>query len=992
MRAAVVTTVVFVVFAWAAVAQASVLPPHVSAGSGTDTCAMCHRGHSSASGVEASTSTTENPVNALTVGGFATDDGDVLLCYSCHSMEGLGSSIDVEFEFDKLSYHRLTPEPSPYGPARKQCSSCHDSHGSAKVATDTPYPALLRVLESSSSAVYTGNKYCTTCHDLNTSDLWDGMAIWRQTAHADITPTVSGTGIVCSACHAPHGSDNTALIVETLNPPSAPETVTVPANDRWLCYGCHAVALATYKGGYTYERSSHGSSDATIPVTAEWASRLPAESAETSRAAGECQSCHVAMGADDGSGNPIAKLATAEGSMLCFDCHGLGSKIATDVASVYETAGAPVLEVVAAYAAANTSRQFGVAQIYTRDATSSATLSSPRQALETSVGPTATGDIDADGESEVLVSRSGSPRLSILQQTTLSGLEAEETTLLAEPVFLAVGDVLPDTAGLKEIVAADDSAIRVYRWSVSGLTPVAAIPTLETVTGIATGDVTGTTNDDIVATVATGAGQGRLLVLDGGSGSLEVFGDYSLGARLPQGPDVGELSGEGKREIALVFGQENSNVLGVYDAAGTLLAQGGSTSGNQAAQRAHIGDVLWGVAADGRSPAEISVTFAQANAGARVDVFPQTTTGSLDTTITYTLPEHSNPANMDSGDVDGDGKKELVVSLAGSFGDRVPAGIRVLQTNADGTAIASSDSYVPGGMEIADSAPGQAWVAVVDLGELGSSRHVVDAAFDSHVSTETLTFTRHVECVDCHNVHEATSTAGVAPQAYGVIQGTTGVEIDNAPAGSITYTVKRGIDYEYELCLKCHNGVNMGARRDIASEVDTRNPSFHAIEGRATNSQVVAGTFRVGSTWNNDSILYCVDCHGNSRGAEAQGPHASAEAPILKSPYFGIPASSQDRVCFSCHRYDVFYNGDVDLVASTGSRFWNPNQPRRLHRLHGFTNSIGCSACHTSHGSAEEHLLRSDVGWEHDDAKTPGDGLGGSCTNNCHPKMEYEGR
>ncbi len=168
-------------------------------------------------------------------------------------------------------------------------------------------------------------------------------------------------------CHEAHGSSNTALIRTTLTPPSVEDTVAVPGNDRWLCYACHPGGLATYSGGLTYEASTHGSSDATVAITTEWAKRFPAGSAETSRAAGECQVCHAATGRNDGTGKPYPKLQDAVGPALCYRCHDRGSTIASDVASLYPTTTADVPEVIAAYGASPTTQQFSLVQVYSRE-------------------------------------------------------------------------------------------------------------------------------------------------------------------------------------------------------------------------------------------------------------------------------------------------------------------------------------------------------------------------------------------------------------------------------------------------------------------------------------------------------------------------------------------------------------------------------------------------------------------------------------------------
>jgi hypothetical protein len=245
-----------------------------------------------------------------------------------------------------------------------------------------------------------------------------------------------------------------------------------------------------------------------------------------------------------------------------------------------------------------------------------------------------------------------------------------------------------------------------------------------------------------------------------------------------------------------------------------------------------------------------------------------------------------------------------------------------------------------------------------------------------------------VECVDCHNAHESTSTVAAAPAAYGRIKGTWGVSVVNAPAGSITYSEKHGIDFEYELCLKCHGSWSSSDdTRDIALEVDTRNASVHAVEATGTASEVLDDSFVATSTpWSNSSVLHCIDCHGNAESAEPKGPHASTAAPLLSAPYIGTDPSNTAGLCYTCHRYDVYYSGAAD-DGTSASRFWKTNQERHLHMHHAANIGLTCAACHTSHGASLPHLIRDDIGYVHSVAG------GGSCTNACHGGTQsYTGR
>ncbi len=885
------------------------------------------------------------------------------------------------------SAHILAPGSSAYGPARKDCSDCHDSHGGAKTTSDTPYPALLRVRDGD-ERVYSGDEYCDACHKNRVADLWPGLEVWRKTAHAEVTATASGTEIVCSVCHAPHGSSNRALVAMELAPPSVPMTVPVSGNDRSLCLACHANALASYPGVAVYEGSGHGSSVTTISIAAEWVTRLPEGSADSSRTVGQCQVCHASMGRDDGTGNPIPKLQKAEGSVACYRCHGVDSIISADIRSEYATAGAPVREIVASFAASSTATRYGVTHVYTRDTTSSAALLSPRQALDGKVGPTTAGDIDGDGDDEILVTRLGSPKATVLEATELSGLVSRDAPLMSEPSFIAIGDVL-DSASItdprNEIVTADGSTVRVYRWKSPGLEYLAAVPTSATITGLTIGDVAGAAgveSDDVVVTTAgDNPGDDRMYVLSRDGLDLQVVGDYVLAAEDPRSPAVGDFTQGGKLEVAVAFDDPTSDPLKVYDATGPLDLLSESGAGSRPARAALLADVL-----PGEPGVEAVVSVASPAGLARVDVFTQSGGALSATPASYALPANSNPGALDLGNVAGSGTKELVVALAGSFEARVSAGLAVIPVNGAGTALDSGEArtYAAGGVERAGGDASSSWVTIADVGDLGRSRHEVDAVKGAHVSTETASVQRHVACADCHNVHSSTSLVTGAPAAFGQILGVSGVALPD-------FDLKATIEDEYELCFKCHAGTRKGERRDVAAEFTASNASYHAVLDASTESTVPAETFVASTGLDNDSVIYCTSCHGNSDVAGAPGPHASNDAPLLRAPYAGAAADSSDALCFSCHRFDVYYTGSAEATLVLGSRFFESTGSRSLHAVHGANGSdpsaLSCQACHKSHGSGEAHLLREDIGYDHNASG------GGSCDNSCHTAdVEYSGR
>ncbi|GAB4281406.1 MAG: hypothetical protein Kow0056_16730 [Coriobacteriia bacterium] len=957
--------------------------------SDTDVCAMCHRAHSSASETSWTDSYGVKHTSALIV-GVPTENGDAGLCFACHGTELLGSGTDVLSAFSSASTHTLSPGVSPFGPAQKQCSSCHDSHGQDRRGDGSTYPALLRTQDTSvtgpSGRVFSGEEYCAACHKVRTGESWDGLAVFRQTAHGSSVMTApTGADIRCSACHNPHGSDYEPLIAAQVVPPSAAATVTVYGNDRTLCFACHTASQDTYAGKAGYDDSSHGQTDATTTVAAAWAS------AETSRPVGECQSCHAPMGRDDGAGDAIPEMLQVDGRALCDGCHDADGPASSDVsATAYPASATSDLEVVASVVPSTPTEYEARLQVYSRETSGStpALLVGPRE-YEASVEASAIaiGDVDGDGRNELVVADPTGARLDLLRYDALRGLDdatgAGSLSIAATADLLAVGDVILDASGLPEIAVVDRGAgqLRLYRYDSGSLTLVdGPISVGNDPSSLAAGDVTGTAAPDLVVTAKA---DDQFRILTESAGSLSVSGPFNTRSK-PQGASTGDAwAGGTKDEIVIVNEGEAVNRVSVFDGSGGLLGDGTDSAPSGSVPVASVvSDVLPGVTPAGTSGAEVCVVYRNDGSGSdsAVAVFPQLAGGGLDTPLEYNTGTDARSGDVAAGDVDGDGRSELLVSNAGRWSrstDRQMAAVLVLRANAGGTALTSVETKWAGGTELAGgSAPD---LAVGDLGPVGRSRHAIGGAPDTHVSTETAGATRHVECVDCHEVHEATSTVAAAPAAYGVIKGAWGVSVTNVSTSSITLTEKRGVDYEYELCFKCHAGwVELDGSADLSFQFNPLNPGEHAVEETSTDAQANSGTYETG--WGNDSVLFCVDCHGNSVSNEATGPHSSNASPLLKRPYLGTRTVDAALLCYECHKYSVYYSG-VDDTGTAASGFRDVDlaaSRQKLHAYHSGTMGYGCAACHVSHGSpTEEHLVRGEVSYSHAAA-------GGSCANDCH--------
>lgn len=941
--------------------------PHVATGTAPDTCAMCHRAHTATSSFGRSAADSWEPTgNALVLAAVDASGtaGDTMLCYACHGVDALGSGTDVQSSFLATSAHDLAPSPAPYGPGVIQCSSCHDSHGTDKVATGVPYPYLLRARTSTGAAVFQGEEYCTTCHFQDRpKDVWDGLAIYRQTAHfAALPEPAAGTKIRCSNCHVAHGSAIAPLIVSQIASPALPATVTIAANDRTLCFACHPDPVGTYPGQAAYPSSAHGSSTATVAIVGEW----PA--AEASRTVGECQNCHAPMGSDDGSGTAVPKLLETEGRALCDRCHDADGPASTDVsATAYPSAAAPRLEVLAGVSPDATGTAYSTLAVAVSESTAATWPLVGLREFEPAgaVSDVAIGDIDGDGKREAVVGYSDAAVLSILREDVLVGLARTDVSVPASAEFVAVADVLGDIDGLPEVLAldADAGVLRVYRWDGSGLGLVTSVSVGASTSGMATGDVTGGLSDDVVVT-DDGADEIRIIT-ETGVDQLQVATTVASAFADPRGPSTGDVwGGSVGLEIVVANAGETSDTVVVYDGSGNLL--GTAAVDAEVASGARAWDTL-PVELDGASPGvELAVAVNGFDGTSTVNVFRQSAGGLSASPERFDTGLARATGSLAAGDVDGDGAPELVVGNGGWWASGVGPSAQVF----DGV-LSPAQALPLGGTERAGAVP----LAVGDLGAIGRSRHPVGAVAGSHNSTETAPFARHVECVDCHDPHEATSTVAAAPAVYGALKGVFGVAVTNTGAGAaITYAQAQPVANEYEVCFKCHSGYGGWAGvRDVASEVNTQNASVHAVEASRPAS-APASTFEGG--WAPDSVLYCGDCHGTADAGIPAGPHVSSASPLLKRPVAGVQVSDSGMLCYSCHKRSVYCTGADDT--GTASLFYDA-VGGALHAKHTLGTGLSCSACHVSHGTPTEvRLMRGDVGLTLSAA-------GGSCVDACHP-------
>ncbi len=219
-------------------------------------------------------------------------------------------------------------------------------------------------------------------------------------------------------------------------------------------------------------------------------------------------------------------------------------------------------------------------------------------------------------------------------------------------------------------------------------------------------------------------------------------------------------------------------------------------------------------------------------------------------------------------------------------------------------------------------------------------KHNFSATTNVHDPVENLPVqVRHVECVDCHNPHYANGNTAAAPFANGQIQGVPGVDSDGNAVAEI--------QYEYELCYKCHAdspdkpGTNIPrqiVQTNVRLEFDPSNPSFHPVEAAGTNPDVPS----LLPPYTESSIIYCTDCHASSGAGAAEGPHGSIYFHLLKYNYETADNTTESyaayELCYQCHDRNSIINN-----TSTG-------YGDRVHNKHIVEENTPCSVCHDAHG------------------------------------------
>jgi predicted CXXCH cytochrome family protein len=280
-----------------------------------------------------------------------------------------------------------------------------------------------------------------------------------------------------------------------------------------------------------------------------------------------------------------------------------------------------------------------------------------------------------------------------------------------------------------------------------------------------------------------------------------------------------------------------------------------------------------------------------------------------------------------------------------------------------------------------------------------AAKHPITASTGGHDPKEnpkSTDFPYHVECVDCHNPHQAKAANGSAPTLPGSNKGVTGIDI----SGNFVQQAS----YEYEICFKCHGDRTLVANAAVPRQIEDPNErnrfspdnsSFHPVA--AIGRSLIVPSLK--SDYTTASRIYCSDCHGSDTSKKAgasgpNGPHGS-NVPGLLIAHYEHPGSY---LTYSNSNYDLCYRCHDEGVILDPGRSAFPN-----HKSHVAPDAtvdpqgkhtgkeLPCSACHDPHGvlaregtlfgDQHKHLINFDIRFV-----TSGsyDGTTRSCTVSCH--------
>ncbi|HWR73928.1 MAG TPA: cytochrome c3 family protein, partial [Nitrospirota bacterium] len=185
------------------------------------------------------------------------------------------------------------------------------------------------------------------------------------------------------------------------------------------------------------------------------------------------------------------------------------------------------------------------------------------------------------------------------------------------------------------------------------------------------------------------------------------------------------------------------------------------------------------------------------------------------------------------------------------------------------------------------------------------------------------------------------------------------------------------LQYEYEICLKCHSDFAWGNNPPPAStggfgpltnqalEFGMNSTSFHPVAQATGRTAGVLGGM-IGMLWTpiGMNTMFCSDCHTKEGDGMPTGPHGSIFPFNLRNPFTdqyggrgGGDAQKQQPgdLCFDCHDQNEYWDSTTNGKAMVGTGFYQNGTNVNLHTQHAWRawNSANnpwpyrCVNCHS---------------------------------------------